>query len=541
MPQTSRMPQTRPSDRRRPRHRREDLRAIGLLALVAPLIPTAPALALEEVVIELPLLKTQLTVKLRELKSAEALRQGNSDLAELDRASNGAVGRQVIELMRQPVPLSVKQVADGSMGSPLVEQAMLVLSSIGFVEGRSADLSGRTLTEALRQAASDGEPTLLSLLKAVPGQRLTLDLGRTRQLFNRMLRQRQQAESLLAVTPAVSPPVSPPLSPPLAPAVSAASTARAEAGRNVNRRIVTLPVPHRPDPLEITLLEPASGANGRLVLISHGLWDSPAAFEGWGILLASRGYNVALPRHPGSDSSQQEAVLTGQSPPPGPEELARRPKDLIAVLDAIGNGRLRLAQQVDAGRVVVLGHSWGATTALQLAGLQPSKETLLQRCSDLDDPDRNLSWTLQCSWLRGVRYAGLADPRVVAVGAVSPPMSLLFARGFTSEQGGRVLLVSGNRDWVVPPDPEAIAPMRWGRAIGNQLVLVQGGDHFNLRPQGAADGGVLGPLLFAWTEAAFAAGTAVRPAPGAAPLLPAQGWGNGDLPMADVTGRLGNP
>ena len=206
------MPQTRHSDRRRPRHWRQELRAIGLLALVAPLIPTAPALALEEVVIELPLLKTQLTVKLRELKSAEALRQGNSDLAELDRASNGAVGRQVIELLRQPVPLSVKQVADGSVGSPLVEQAMLVVSSIGFVEGRSADLSGRTLTAALRQAASDGEPTLLSLLKAIPGQRLTLDLGRTRQLFNRMLRQRQQAESLLAATPTATPSATPTVS-----------------------------------------------------------------------------------------------------------------------------------------------------------------------------------------------------------------------------------------------------------------------------------------------------------------------------------------
>lgn len=534
-------------EKRIPRQIKHSLRQpiVVAIALLALLIPAGPARALEEVVIELPLLKTQLTVKLRELKSAEALRQGNSDLAELDRASNGAVGRQVIELLRQPVPLSVKQVADGSVGSPLVEQAMLVVSSIGFVEGRSADLSGRTLTAALRQAASDGEPTLLSLLKAIPGQRLTLDLGRTRQLFNRMLRQRQQAESLLAATPtatpSATPTVSPSLSPPLAPAVSAAATARAVAGKSVNRRTVTLPVPHRPDPLEITLLEPAGGANGRLVLISHGLWDSPAAFEGWAILLASRGYSVALPRHPGSDSSQQRAVLAGASPPPDPEELARRPKDLIAVLDAIGNSRLRLDQQVDAGRVVVLGHSWGATTALQLAGLQPSKETLLQRCSDLDDPDRNLSWTLQCSWLRGVRYAGLADPRVVAVGAVSPPMSLLFARGFTSEQGGRVLLVSGNRDWVVPPDPEAIAPMRWGRAIGNQLVLVQGGDHFNLRPQGAADGGVLGPLLFAWTEAAFAAGPAVRPTPGASPLLPAQGWGNEDLPMADVTSRLGNP
>ena len=531
------MPQTRPPEHRSVRLPLQGFRAIALLALLAPLIPTAPALALEEVVIELPLLKTQLTLKLRELKSAEALRQGSSDLAELDRASNGAVGRQLIELLRQPVPLSVKQVADGSVGSPLVEQAMLVLSSIGFVEGRSADLSGRSLTAALRQAASDGEPTLLSLLQAIPGQRLTLDLGRARQLFNRMLRQRQQAESLLAATPAPSTPHASPVGP----AVSPPASASPMAGSAVSRRIVTIAVPHRPDPLEITLLEPASGANGRLVLISHGLWDSPAAFEGWGILLASRGYSVALPRHPGSDSRQQDAVLAGQSPPPNPEELARRPKDLIALLDAIEAGRIRFTQPVNARRVVALGHSWGATTALQLAGMRPSEAKLLQRCADPDDPDRNLSWTLQCSWLRGVHAAGLADPRVIAVGAVSPPLSLLFPRGSSGELGGRVLLVSGSRDWVVPPDPEAVAPMRRWRTMGNQLVLVQGGDHFNLRPESAADGGVLGPLLLAWTEAAFAAGASVHPSPGATPLLTDQGWGHGDLPMADVTGRLGNP
>ena len=68
---------------------------------------SAPARALEEVVIEIPLLETRLTVRLDELRSSEALRQGNSDLAELDRATGGAAGRQLRELLLQPVPLSV--------------------------------------------------------------------------------------------------------------------------------------------------------------------------------------------------------------------------------------------------------------------------------------------------------------------------------------------------------------------------------------------------------------------------------------------------
>ena len=503
------------------------LRLAGRLgiALIATLMASAPARALEEVVIEIPLLETRFTVRLDELQSPEALRQGNSDLAELDRATGGAAGRQLKELLLQPVPLSVKQVADGSVGSPLLEQAMLVIASLGTVEGRTTDLSGRTLNEALLRASANGEPTLLSLMQAIPGQRVTLNLGRARQIVTRMAGQRQQAEALLATTTAASLP---------------AGTTNGP-GVAVNRRLASLQVPHRPQPLEVMVIEPASGANGRLVLVSHGLWDKPTSFEGWGTLLSSRGYTVVLPRHPGSDSSQQEAVLAGQAPPPGPEELALRPQDLSVVLDAVAAGRLGFARPVDAERVVVLGHSWGATTALQVAGVRPTDSSLRQRCANVDDPDRNLSWTLQCSWLKGAQDAALPDPRVIAVGAVSPPVSLLFPRGSGSALSGRVLLVSGSRDWVVPPDPEAIQPMRWGKTLGNQLVLVQDGDHFNLRPGQNSAGGALGPLLLAWTEAAFAAGPAVRPSPGAAPLLTGQGWGNADLPMADVTSRLASP
>jgi predicted dienelactone hydrolase len=506
--------------------RRRALKAALLGAgVLTALLAGTPVLALEEVLIEIPLLETTVRVSLNELGGAEKLQQGSSDLAELDRATDGAVGRQVRSLLLQPVPLSLRQVADGSVGSPLLEQAMLVISSLGTVEGRSTDLSGRTLRDALLRASAQGEPTLLSLMQAIPGQRATLNLGRARAIVSRMAHQRQQAEALLASTTATT----------AAPATPQAPVAAA------SERTVNLAVPHRVQPLELTLIEPTVRANGQFVLISHGLWDQPASFMGWARLLAANGTTAVLPRHPGSDSSQQQAVLAGASPPPGPEELSLRPKDLSAVLDAAAAGRLTFRQPVDPRRVVVLGHSWGATTALQLAGVRPTDTTLRQRCVNLDDPARNLSWTLQCSWLKGVQSAALRDPRVIAVGAVSPPVSLLFPRGSGSELSGRVLLISGSRDWVVPPDPEAIEPMRWGTTLGNQLVLVQGGDHFNLRPEGAADGGVLGPLLQAWTDAAFAAGLSVRPVRGAAPLLPRGTWGSAEFLMTDVTDRLAAP
>lgn len=280
---------------------------------------------------------------------------------------------------------------------------------------------------------------------------------------------------------------------------------------------------HRPQPLEVVLVEPDRDPNGQVVVISHGLWDSPASFEGWANHLASHGYTVALPNHPGSDAEQQRAMLSGQTPPPGPDELRLRPLDVSAVIDGL-----------KASKVVVVGHSWGATTALQLAGTQPSSRRLLDRCTDLQDPERNLSWVLQCSFLTSVDRAGLVDPRVVAVMAVSPPMRLLFDYGAGQTMQARALLVSGSRDWVVPPDPEALLAAPAAHSFGHQIVLASGGDHFNLRAAADGNGGPLRGLVLAWTRAAFAAGASARPAPQAPPLLPPQGWGNTEIPLVLV-------
>ena len=495
----------------------------GLLAAASCLVLQLPARALDEVVVELPLLQDSISVSLSELSSPKSLISGSSDLAELDRASNGALGRKLVKLLNSPLPGSFRHVADVAVGSPLLEQALLFVSSFGTIEGQQADLSGATLRQALNRAsaaAPNGDPTLLQLMQAIPGKRVRLDLGRAQFVVSRMLRHHHQADRLMSTVPA-------------APAAAAHPQ---DAPVRISHQ--QLQVAHRAAPLELEVIQPVAGGNGRLVLISHGLWDSPLNFEGWGRVLAAQGYTVVLPRHPGSDRSQQQAVLTGKAAPPNAAELAWRALDLKAINDGVAQQQLKGIVGVDASQVVVIGHSWGATTALQLAGVKPEDSALLKRCDNVDDPERNLSWALQCSWIRGVDQAAISDPRVIAVAAVSPPVSLLFPRGSEQLIGARILLISGTDDWVVPPDPEALGPFAIAAARGHQLVLVKGGDHFNLRAGKATNGGVLAPLLLEWTNRAFAAGRSARPAQGAAPLLPPGTWGNADKPMADVTAHV---
>ncbi len=495
------------------------LLAMGLLG--GSLLTAGPARAIEEVVIEFPQLELEVIVRVPELENPALLRQGTSDLAELDRASGGALGPKLSELFNQPVPVGLVNIAEGSVGSPLLDQALLVLSSLGTVEGSDQVFTGDDLQAALKAGTAGADPTLLSLIKAIPGERVRLNLGRIREVTESMLRQRRMSEALIAAVPPAPVAAVPP-----APAA-------------VNRIELQLPVAHRPEPLDVVVLRPAEGGNGRLVLISHGLWDSPLSFEGWGRRLAAAGYTVALPRHPGSDQQQQREVLSGKLPPPTPEELVLRPKDLSAVIDGAGAGGLG-AGRLDSEQVVVIGHSWGATTALQMAGTPTTDTNLRERCFDLRDPDRNLSWTLQCSWLDAADAGALGDRRVIAAVAVSPPLALVFPSGSGEKLHARMLVVSGSRDWVVPPDPEALTPISRGGAtrVGHRLVLAQGGDHFNLRPGESADGGVLGGVMLSWTEGAFAAGERARPAAGAASLFSTADWGHALIPLVDVSESL---
>ena len=192
-------------------------------------------------------------------------------------------------------------------------------------------------------------------------------------------------------------------------------------------------------------------------------------------------------------------MLAGKAPPPKPREFLRRPNDVKVVLDALDAGSLPGAAGIKARGVTFIGHSWGGTTALQLAGARSLPNPLWNDCTNASNPRRNLSWVLQCSFLPAASNTSLADPRIVRVMAVSPPQGLVFAAGLVDLQVP-VLLVSGSQDFVVPAKPEAFLPFGDYPRRGSQLVVAEGGTHFNLPAGADSNGGPLRAMLLGWVR-----------------------------------------
>lgn len=117
--------------RRGPRRTQLPVLAGSLLAATPLLLGAEPAAALEELELRLPLIGANLVVRLDELSSAGDLLAGGSDLAELDRASDGVIGPKVLRLFNHPIqlPPGVAKGLQGSVGSPLLREALLATTA----------------------------------------------------------------------------------------------------------------------------------------------------------------------------------------------------------------------------------------------------------------------------------------------------------------------------------------------------------------------------------------------------------------------------
>jgi predicted dienelactone hydrolase len=112
------------------------------------------------------------------------------------------------------------------------------------------------------------------------------------------------------------------------------------------------------------------------VLFSHGLGGSRAAGEVWGRHWASHGFVVIHLQHPGSDEALwrnrgatpvKEALLAGFTP----AAYIDRVVDVKFAVDEIERRRRNgdpVAVRIDADRLGISGHSFGARTTLAIAG-----------------------------------------------------------------------------------------------------------------------------------------------------------------------------
>lgn len=214
-----------------------------------------------------------------------------------------------------------------------------------------------------------------------------------------------------------------------------------------------------------------------LVVISHGLGSNRDSYRYLALHLASHGFAVAVPEHPGSNAAQLQALASGLvkdiTPP---RELLDRPLDIQFLLDEL---QRKYPQQVDWNRVGVIGQSFGGYTALTLAGAQLNTEQLQSSCNP-NSPDFNISFLLQCEALRlpQANY-DLRDSRIKAAIAINPLTSQIFGPQKLASLNIPIMLVSSSADAVTPALEEQIRPFTTLTAPEKYLVLLENGTHFS--------------------------------------------------------------
>jgi len=129
-----------------------------------------------------------------------------------------------------------------------------------------------------------------------------------------------------------------------------------------------------------------------VIVISHGLGSDSSNFEYLATHLASYGFAVVVPNHPGSDSKQLRSLLNGSA-----SEVAKPDEFYNDTLEERKKSDPRLRGRLNLQQVGVFGQSFGGYTALVLAGAKIHFEQLKKDCKpDALKDTWNASLLLQC-------------------------------------------------------------------------------------------------------------------------------------------------
>ncbi len=454
------------------------------LALGLALGGGPPARAADQLEVRLDDLRLPLDLRDLEQWSLEPQRPPG-DLAVWVDLIEPASRRRLLQLLRAPL------LRDRSLGQQLLQSwaGQRMLEEVG--ELFEADPPGQTgpagpllLSALQRLLERQSQVSTIELLRAVPVQRLSLDLDGLLSLASGWRGQIQrQRRGLGALRQLVLPERGPLL--PLTDGVALAlepppgrAGPRAAGAPVLAPRALLLPVAHRAAPLQLQLWQPRRPtAAGPWVLLMPGLGGSPSQLAWLAGALAQRGWPVLVLDHPDSGEAALRELLEGRSAPPGAETLPDRLRDIQAVVAAEHDGRLPPL----GGSLVLVGHSLGGLAALLAAGLRP-EPGLARRCERALDgiPLINLSRLLQCQLTQVALPppAPLAEP-LAGVVSFNGFGSLLWPHRGLGRLGVPALLVGGSLDLVTPPLGEQLELFLPAARPLDRLALVEGGSHFS--------------------------------------------------------------
>lgn len=386
---------------------------------------------------------------------------------------------QIMERLRRVLmtrvdldPVAVSQFFYTPQGEDLLQR----LGQIIQTESRQTGIYA--LRSALVLAAADKEGlTLLNVLRHFPSNGIRVDLSRSLQLADEVetivnrtntaiasIAKQSDTEANTGVTD-----------------FSQLPDLRSNGRFSWNKQTLTLNDKRRDRTYVADFYIPLTSRPTPVIVISHGLASDRTTLAYLATHLASYGFAVAVPEHPGSNTERLQSLLTGRaSTADEPSEFINRPYDVTYLLD-----RLQALDSEDAtyqlnlDQVGVIGQSFGGYTALALAGA-PINFPLLQKDCENRVNAWNISLLLQCRALElPVTQYNLRDPRVKAAIAINPLSNSIFGQESLSKINIPLMIVSSSDDTVAPALSEQIIPFSWLTTNNKYLVLLEGGTHFS--------------------------------------------------------------
>ncbi len=446
--------------------------SIGLL----PTLTAYPALGAERIRFNYGVLERSIPIS--SLETYARTGKVDENLAAYRKYVDKKQLAQLRKVLLTRIPLNQVEVSQ-FLYTPIGER---LLEKLGKVIQTESNLSGFYAIRAalILSAADQKEFTLLNVLSKFPASAISINLNQSLAIAESLQNLVNQTQNAVAFINQQS-----------QQKVTTASTLKTvplmDLGKtgsfNFSKQTITLNDLSRQRRFPADIYLPTAQTPRPIIVISHGLGSDRTSFAYLAEHLASYGFVVAVPEHPGSNSQQIQALLAGIADRvTNPRELIDRPLDIKFLLDeltrlsksdSIFRGRLNLEQ------VGVVGQSFGGYTALALAGAKINFEQLKADCPALENT-LNVSLLLQCLAvnLPNAQY-NLSDPRIKAAIAIDPVVSSIFGQASLSQIKIPVMIVSGSSDTVAPALTEQIEPFTWLTTQNKYLALINGGTHFS--------------------------------------------------------------